>query len=222
MSADDLSNTEHIFATFLNPEMGMEKAVNTYGAWANEYNKMLKDHEYGGPWAAASAIINKYQHVPDKSQIRIMDMACGTGLVAEDLKAHGFHNIDGVDPSQGMLQVAIEKGIYKNTWCAYVGTGKQLPIEDNTYDALSIVGSMGANMMPCAGILEMIRLVKPGGLIVNVFREEILTIDEEYRGRLLPMMNRLEQEGKWKQVAVSRLEKYLVDKVGLVYVHEVL
>ena len=40
MSADDMSNTHHIFNTFLDPGMGMEKAVNTYGAWANQYNKV--------------------------------------------------------------------------------------------------------------------------------------------------------------------------------------
>ncbi|GFS13115.1 Williams-Beuren syndrome chromosomal region 27 protein [Elysia marginata] len=222
MSADDPSNTKHIFDTFLDPKMGMEKGVHTYGAWAKQYNKMLTDHAYSGPRAAADSIDKRFQNVADKSQIRIMDMACGTGLVAEDLRSRGYENIDGVDPAAGMLEVAREKGLYRNTWCAYVGTGKQLPIEDSTYDALSIVGSMGANMMPCAGIHEMIRLVKPGGYIVNVFREEILSIDEEYIDRLIPLMKQLEAEGKWKQVEFSKLDQYLVDKVGLVYTHQVL
>ncbi|KAK3791714.1 hypothetical protein RRG08_053925, partial [Elysia crispata] len=130
MSAEDMSNTKHIFDTFLDPGMGMEKSVNTYGAWAKQYNKMLTDHAYSGPRAAADSIVKRFQSVADKDQVRIMDMACGTGLVAEDLKSRGYHNIDGVDPAQGMLEVAREKGLYRNTWCAYVGTGKQLPIED--------------------------------------------------------------------------------------------
>lgn len=48
----------------------------------------------------------------DKS-IRILDVACGTGIVAEELRNHGYSNIDGLDPVAGYLKVAEYKRLYK-------------------------------------------------------------------------------------------------------------
>lgn len=49
--------------------------------------------------------------------VRIIDVACGTGIVAEELRSHGYTNIDGLDPVEGYLQVAQSKHLYKvRTW----------------------------------------------------------------------------------------------------------
>jgi 2-polyprenyl-3-methyl-5-hydroxy-6-metoxy-1,4-benzoquinol methylase len=45
--------------------------------------------------------------------VRIIDVACGIGIVAEDLAKHGYTNIDGLDPSKGYIEVAKSKGLYK-------------------------------------------------------------------------------------------------------------
>jgi len=47
------------------------------------------------------------------NDLRIIDIACGTGIVAEDLREHNYTNIDGLDPSKGYIEVAKTKGIYK-------------------------------------------------------------------------------------------------------------
>ena len=44
---------------------------------------------------------------------RIIDVACGIGVVAEDLAPHGYTNIDGLDSSKGYIEVAKSKGLYK-------------------------------------------------------------------------------------------------------------
>ena len=37
--------------------------------------------------------------------------------------------------------------------CSYVGVeGKPLPVKDNSYDLVTVCGSMGQNMMPCSGV----------------------------------------------------------------------
>merc|ERR1712107_814123 len=59
------------------------------------------------------------QGVTDKSS-RILDLACGPGNVAFILRDHGYTNIDGLDPSPGLLAAAQEKGLYKKTICAYL------------------------------------------------------------------------------------------------------
>ena len=45
--------------------------------------------------------------------VKIIDVACGAGNVPYILKDHGYTNIDGLDPSQGLLDAADKKGLYK-------------------------------------------------------------------------------------------------------------
>merc|ERR1711990_766847 len=52
--------------------------------------------------------------------VKIIDVACGAGNVPYILKDHGYTNIDGLDPSQGLLDAADKKGLYKKTICCYV------------------------------------------------------------------------------------------------------
>ena len=44
----------------------------------------------------------------------ILDMGWGTGLIGVKLAEKGYTNIDGVDASPGILDVARQKNIYKN------------------------------------------------------------------------------------------------------------
>lgn len=44
---------------------------------------------------------------------RIIDIACGVGIVAEEIGKFGYSNIDGLDPMKGYLEAAQTKGIYK-------------------------------------------------------------------------------------------------------------
>ncbi len=45
--------------------------------------------------------------------VRVLDVACGVGNMAEDLSHQGYTNIDGLDPVQGYLDTAKSKGLYK-------------------------------------------------------------------------------------------------------------
>ena len=51
-------------------------------------------------------------HNLDKN-VRIIDVACGVGIVAEEIGQFGYHNVDGLDPSQGYLNVVQQREIYK-------------------------------------------------------------------------------------------------------------
>ena len=44
------------------------------------------------------------------------------------LKDHDYTNIDGLDPSQGLLDAAMEKGLYKKTYCCYVTPDTPTPV----------------------------------------------------------------------------------------------
>ena len=51
----------------------------------------------------------------DKS-VRILDVACGAGAVAQELVQRGYTNIDGLDSMKGYLEVAQEKKLYNSTY----------------------------------------------------------------------------------------------------------
>ncbi len=53
--------------------------------------------------------------ISDKNA-RILDVGAGTGLVGEHLKKRGFFNLDALEPSRGMLEVAESKDIYRKLY----------------------------------------------------------------------------------------------------------
>merc|ERR1712062_927693 len=78
------------------------------------------------------------QGVTDKST-KILDMACGPGNVAFILREHGYTNIDGLDPSSGLLAAAQEKGLYQKTICAYVTPDNPSPMRTTPTTSCSAV-----------------------------------------------------------------------------------
>ena len=53
------------------------------------------------------------RHVLDKN-ITVLDYGCGTGLSGQALLNVGFQAVDGVDVTAAMVDLAREKGIYRN------------------------------------------------------------------------------------------------------------
>lgn len=89
------------------------------------------------------------------------------------------------------------------------------------YDACVIVGSFGEGHIPTEGLRELIRLVKPGGYIINVMRKEYLDYVQDYVGRLEPLMERLEkEENVWSLVTQFEMDYYFSNKVGKAFVHQ--
>merc|ERR1712170_18554 len=92
---------------------------------------------------------------------KIIDVAAGPGNVAYYLKPKGFNNIDGLDPSQGLLDQGLKKGLFNKIFCCYVTPDSKTPIEDNTYDA----------MLCSAGMF-------PGSIVPQAFKEFFLSCDK--------------------------------------------
>merc|ERR1711976_21166 len=205
----------------LQPGLGSEGSVKTYTEGANMYDEYVVTFEYHGAERAAQAMAEVFPNKANRKNVRILDIAAGTGLASEHLKKLGFTNIDALDPSPGMLEAAKPKGIYTKFFCEYI-SDKRLPIPENDYDAIIIAGGMGENHIPCVALHEMIRLVKPGGFIVNVTRVEHLNNCSDYRDRLEKLMEQLEKEGKWKQVNRSTNFNFFRGKQGLLLVHQIL
>ena len=61
-----------------------------------------------------------------ENSILITSPLCNLVIIFLQLKNLGFEYIDGMDPSQGMLDLAKEKSVYKNLYLDYIGDKETL------------------------------------------------------------------------------------------------
>ena len=96
--------------------------------------------------------------------IKVMDAGAGTGLVGVELHKFGFTTIDALDISPGMLEEAKKKNVYRKFICAALSDQRILEIETGEYDVLICVGVFAIAHVPPVAIMELIRMVKAGGV----------------------------------------------------------
>jgi len=106
----------------------------------------------------------------DKKEIqKIVDVACGTGDMMGfwDKEAKKFDiKIDeliGVDPSEGMVEVARKKF---PDYTYHIAKATQIPLEDQTADFISITYGIRNVVQRVEALDEFNRVLKKGGLVV--------------------------------------------------------
>jgi len=172
-----------------------------YDEWTkkNKYDQDMIDWKYSGPQETVDIFL-KYNN---KKNIKILDAGCGTGLVGIELKKKGFDNIDGADFSKAMLEL-IPKNVYKNLF--KIDLNDKLSINNNTYDAITCVGTFtfGHVNPPC--LEEMIRLCKKGSKICFTVNEGIY---EKYG--FDKKIKELEDQKYWKMLEFYK-SNYIASK----------
>jgi len=193
-----------------------QQTAQFYSNWAkdNNYEAHLNRNLYRGPEMAAQSVAD-YFPTSLRKDTKILDVAAGTGFVSESLRLHGFENIDALDPSEGMLEIAREKSLYNHYMTAYLDDNK-LPTLEDTYDCAVTSGGMGEGHIPYNGLDQLIRVVRPGGLVCIVMREEYLN-HSQYRGLLEPHMSQLEEQGYWVMESRDIVPNYCFDLNGIIY-----
>lgn len=181
----------------------------------------MNPERYTGPEVAAQALATNFDII-SRTSARILDVAAGTGRLGAELYNLGFRNIDALDPSVGMLCKAMQRNIYTKFYCEFLDAVNQTSIPDSTYDGLAVAGGMGEGHIPSDAIIEMIRIVKPGGFICISMREEYLDHVKEYSENLVPLMNKLQEERKWTAVSKDITENYAYGKPGVTFQFKVL
>lgn len=107
-------------------------------------------------------------HVLDAAEVgpgdRVLDVACGTGVVAREAAARVGDTgaVVGVDPDPGMLAVAARLAP-SVAWRA--GTAESLPCPERSFDA--VVSQFGLMFFTdrVQALREMLRVVRPGGRV---------------------------------------------------------
>ncbi|XP_069949562.1 methyltransferase-like protein 27 isoform X2 [Cherax quadricarinatus] len=133
-----------------------------------------------------------------RQQVRVLDVAAGTGWVGSQLHQKGFTNIDAVEPSGGMMNILNNTGVYTRKYQEFIGFG-QCTVPEDSYDVVVVCGSLCRGHIPVEGINDMIQVAKPGGLVAILMRKECLLTAEEYKDKLEAHMDHLEKTNVWQK-----------------------
>jgi predicted TPR repeat methyltransferase len=167
----------------------MEELAESYDAWAEDYEQDVLSFGYKIP-AIMTGLIGRY--LPSDTG-PILDAGVGTGILDENLAMMGYKNLVGIDLSQGMLQVALKKGIYQSL--LQMTLGQKLDFVDNAFAATVSMGVFTEGHAPAESFDELIRITKPDGYIIFSVREDVY-LNQGFKKK----QDSLEKEGKWRLV----------------------
>ncbi len=175
------------------------RAVQSYyDDWADRYDETLAEWQYRAPEDASDLLA---PHLGDGA--RVLDVGCGTGLLASALCKHGNYPVDGIDISAESLHLAEQRGDYAQL-LHHDLQDIPLPVQDNAYDAAASVGVLTYIEDAEALLRDLCRCVRPGGVITFTQRTDL------WQERAFPeTIARLERDGLWVNHHISPPQQYL-------------
>lgn len=95
----------------------------------------------------------------------VLDVATGTGLVAERLLRRGF-TVTGLDQSPEMLAEARRR--FGERVTVVEASAEELPFADGSFDHLTFTYLLRYVDDPAAALRELVRVVRPGGTVASL------------------------------------------------------
>ncbi|HMJ32560.1 MAG TPA: ubiquinone/menaquinone biosynthesis methyltransferase [Baekduia sp.] len=106
------------------------------------------------------------------SDERVLDVATGTGLVAQELVRRYGCSVVGLDQSAAMLEVARARvaadPALAQRVSLTVGEAERLPFDDGAFDHLTFTYLLRYVDDPAATLRELARVVRPGGRVASL------------------------------------------------------
>ncbi len=164
-----------------------DELTDKYNDWAREYDADLKSLGFLGPRAGAGMLAKFVEN----KEAKLLDAGAGTGMVGEELANLGYKRITALDLSPGMLMTANEKFVYEELVVGELG--KPLSFETDQFDGTTCIGTLTIGHAPPESLDELVRVTKPGGVVVFTMRTDYYT-----EGGFDVKQSALEAEGKWK------------------------
>ena len=163
-----------------------------YGAWGQDYEREVMSCGYNMP-AIFAGLLGRYVR-PQNGPI--LDVGAGTGILGASLFLLGYKNLVAIDFSEGMLEVARRKGVYREL--RQMVLGEYLDFSDRSFVAVTVMGVFGAGHAPLESFDELVRITRRGGHIVFSIRA-----DEYLNQGFKQKQDALEGDGKWRLVEIT-------------------
>ena len=145
----------------------LDELEGIYKNWASDYESdVINLAGYVGHLITSELLLNYLRN----TESTVLDAGCGTGLVGEILYKNNFCNIDGVDFSQEMLNIANQKNIYQSL--KLVDLTKKLDYENDSFDAIICAGTFTCGHVGPEALRELVRITKKGGYICFTVRKQ--------------------------------------------------
>ncbi len=136
-------------------------SINLYRVWASTYDS---DFALKNDYRSPSEVTKYYCQYSKISDVPILDVGAGTGLIGECLRKECLREIDAIDISSEMLTLAKEKKAYSRFIEADLT--KKLHISDSQYGAIVSAGTFTHGHVGPDVFDELIRILRPDGLFI--------------------------------------------------------
>ncbi|CAJ1061266.1 methyltransferase-like protein 27 [Xyrichtys novacula] len=208
--SDSSSRSVDDVKTFLQCWRGFDsqQTASWYDEWAETYEKDSEMIHYRAPNLVVEFLDAHYPG--DREDIQVLDVACGSGLVAKLMVKLGFKHFVGVDASKNMLDLATKNSLYKDLRLAILGA-QPLPAETDTYNVVVIVGALRHEHIPVSIIRELHQATKPGGYVCMSRVDPNSELGDKYKECLERELQQMEEEGLWTHVASEEMKDYMMD-----------
>ncbi len=158
-SSDELSTNPHV----RNDKAG--KVQRMFAAIAGSYDLNNRIHSFGLDQRWRKKVVRLAGDLCGK---RVLDVACGTGDLAEAFAMAGPEHVEGIDFTPEMLDIARKRpektGSSPLTW--RVGDAMDLDVPDQSVDIVSIAFGLRNVLKPEMALAEFKRVLKPDGKVL--------------------------------------------------------
>lgn len=140
------------------------KAMADY--WDESAKTYDERHELNDP-ALWMRTLSSY--VGENKDARILDVATGTGMIADFLASAGYENVIGMDVSEEMMCRGCERALASGNDIEFVyGNTLAIPFEDESFDVVINSRLLWTLTDPALALSEWRRVLKPGGRVVAI------------------------------------------------------
>ena len=146
---------------------GNRTARRVFRGLPSRYDRLAEVLSFGQNARWRAALVEK---VAEARPALVLDVATGTAGVALALHARTGARIVGVDLDEGMARRGTDRvqeaGV--PSVAIALGSAENLPLRDASVDALSFTYLLRYVDDPAATVVELARVVKPGGVVANL------------------------------------------------------
>ncbi|XP_073340803.1 methyltransferase-like protein 27 [Pagrus major] len=183
-----------------------KETTKFYDRWAQTYEQDMMMINYRPAHLAVDFLNANF--CGRREEVQVLDVGCGTGLVAKLMFQLGFRHFVGVEGSKGMLDQAVKTGLYQDLRLALLGT-QRLPAETGMFDVVILVSVLCPGYAPVSVVRELCHATKPGGFICIAKGLYPGAREERYKKDLDRELQLMEDEGLWSLVGNNPTDRYM-------------
>ena len=145
-----------------------EEIKALYDTWAaGDYDEDVSGWGYEAPTRVAALVVSQLG-IPFGE---VLDAGCGTGQAGAALRAAGVATIIGGDFTPRSIEAARAGGYYDEV--RHLDLNGPLDFDDDRFDAAVSVGVFSYVADTAATLIELLRIVRPGGVVVFTQRTDL-------------------------------------------------